>query len=169
MGPPGCKPDVEDESPWILGWPTSMHEEQCNAVGRARSTDCLVLRCASLRSVAAVQPNAKVHSPSLRVPGWVEAVMLLCFPSRLRPCASAGEVRFGPQTEEVKALIQRSRRKRIEGTCQMLRLMNGPSLVGLARYVCACAVTFARPRGEGGGADENREEKRASPGRSVRL
>lgn len=140
---------------FLDGLPACM---KSSAVGRARSTDCLVLRCASLCSVAAVQPNAKVHSPSLRVPGWVEAVMLLCFPSRLRPCASAGEVRFGPQTEEVKALIQRSRRKRIEGTGQMLRLMNGPSLVGLAWYECVRVRLRLQGQGE-------REEELMKTGR----
>lgn len=82
--------------------------------------------------------------------------MLLRFPSRLRPCALlraaqfclAGEVRVGPQTEEVKALIRWNRRKRRERTGQMLGLINGPSLVGPVWYVSACAVTFARPMGE---------------------
>lgn len=130
-----------------FGLPPSMRQEQCSREQGAQAVLCfVVLRRASLRSVAAVQPNAEIHSPSSRLRGRVEVVMLLRFPSRLRPCAllraaqfcSAGEVRTGPQTEEVKALIQWNRRKRREGTGQMLPLINGPSLVGLAWCVCVC-------------------------------
>lgn len=46
---------------------------------RDRMLSCALL-CASLCSVAAVQPQAKVHSPSLRVAGWEEAVILLRLP-----------------------------------------------------------------------------------------
>lgn len=73
--------------------------------------------------------------------GWKQS----CFcapPSRLRPCAG-----------------------------QMLRLINGPSLVGLAWYVCACARVRLRLQGRGEKRElmETGRERRASPGRSVRL
>ena len=61
-----------------LELPTDMHREQSSGGGEGgggkerRITPvvcCVVLCCALICSVAAVQPNAKVHSPSLRVSG----------------------------------------------------------------------------------------------------